>query len=122
MSKRMLVVSTKLVNIAFLELHPNEDQAISYYFREVYVSLGVKEKSTIGSHGNPLSEHHYKGDGLMLFNCNGLIPMTYSFNGGWLETFGQEIHADLVGRELRKVIDGENVTITNLEAKFVPRG
>ncbi|RVW15277.1 hypothetical protein CK203_081989 [Vitis vinifera] len=42
----------------------------------------------------------------------------------WLAvtTFGQEIHADLVGRELRRVIDGENVTITNLEAEFVPRG
>ncbi|RVW97087.1 hypothetical protein CK203_029988 [Vitis vinifera] len=137
MSKRMLVISTKLVNIAFLELHPNEDQAISYYFREVYVSLVVKEKSTIGSrrknynnasirvgHGNPLSEHHYKGDGLMLFNCNGLIPMTYSFNGGWLAmtTSGQEIYVDLIGREYRNVIDGEKVTITNLEAKFVPRG
>ena len=31
MPKRMLVVSTKLVNITFLELHPDEDQAISYY-------------------------------------------------------------------------------------------
>ncbi|RVW97091.1 hypothetical protein CK203_029984 [Vitis vinifera] len=102
MSKRMLVVSTKLVNIVFLELHLDEDQP----------------SHTISS------EHHYRGDGLMLFNCNGLIPMTYSFNGRWLAvtTFGQEIHADLVGRELRKVIDGENVTITNLEAKFVPKG
>ena len=33
MPKRMLVVSTKLVNIVFLELHLDEDQAISYYFR-----------------------------------------------------------------------------------------
>ena len=33
MPKRMLVVSTKLVNITFLELHPDEDQASSYYFR-----------------------------------------------------------------------------------------
>ena len=33
MPKHMLVVSTKLVNITFLELHPDEDQAISYYFR-----------------------------------------------------------------------------------------
>ncbi|KAL6335869.1 hypothetical protein AAG906_003494 [Vitis piasezkii] len=28
--------------------------------------------------------HHCRGDGLMLLNCNGLIPVTYSFNGGWL--------------------------------------
>ncbi|RVW15260.1 hypothetical protein CK203_081991 [Vitis vinifera] len=125
MSKRMLVVSAKLVNIAFLELHPNEDQVISYYFREVYVSLGVKEKSTIGSRRRNYNNASLRvGDGLMLFNCNGLIPMTYSFNGGWLAvmTSGQEIHVDLVGREYRNVIDGENVTITNLEAKFVPRG
>ncbi|KAL6334200.1 hypothetical protein AAG906_006789 [Vitis piasezkii] len=60
----------------------------------------------------------------MLFNCDGLIPMTYLFNDGWLAitTSGQEIHVDLVGREYRNVIDGEEVTITNLEAKFVPRG
>ncbi|RVW97090.1 hypothetical protein CK203_029987 [Vitis vinifera] len=128
MSKRMLVILTKLVNIAFLELHPDEDQVISYYFRKVYVSLGVKEKSTVESrrrnynnaslrvgHGNPLSEHHYRGDGLMLFNCNELIPMTYSH-------LAKKFHADLVGREYRKVIDGENVMITNLEAKFVPKG
>ncbi|RVW94145.1 hypothetical protein CK203_038209 [Vitis vinifera] len=37
-------------------------------------------------------------------------------------TSGHEIHVDLVGREYRNVIDGENVTITNLEAKFVPKG
>ncbi|RVW15261.1 hypothetical protein CK203_081990 [Vitis vinifera] len=49
MPKRMLVISTKLVNIASLELHPDEDQAISYYFMKVYVSLGVKEKSTVES-------------------------------------------------------------------------
>ncbi|RVW97093.1 hypothetical protein CK203_029982 [Vitis vinifera] len=153
MPKRMLVVSTKLVNITFLELHPDEDQASSTISGKFMFLLGVKEKSTIESrrrnynnaslklmdmtnevsshwslgHGNPLSEHHYRGDGLMLFNCNGLIPMTYSFNGRWLAvtvtiTSGQEIHADLVSREYRKVIDGENVTITNLEAKFVPKG
>ncbi|RVW97092.1 hypothetical protein CK203_029985 [Vitis vinifera] len=134
MSKRMLVILTKLVNIAFLELHPDEDQVISYYFRKVYVSLGVKEKSTVESrrrnynnaslrvgHGNPLSEPHYRGDGLMLFNCNGLIPMTYSFNSRWLRHLAKKFHADLVGREYRKVIDGENVIITNLEAKFVPK-
>ncbi|RVW96488.1 hypothetical protein CK203_029684 [Vitis vinifera] len=71
-----------------------------------------------------LSEHHCRGDGLMLLNCNGLIPMTYSFNGGWLAmmTSGQEIHVDLVGREYRNVIDGEEVTITNFEAKFVLKG
>ncbi|WJZ95251.1 hypothetical protein VitviT2T_014035 [Vitis vinifera] len=60
--------------------------------------------------------------GLMLLNCNGLILVTYLFNGGWLATSGQEIHVDLVGREYRNVIDGEEVTIMNLEAKFVPKG
>uniref|UniRef100_F6I3M7 Uncharacterized protein n=1 Tax=Vitis vinifera TaxID=29760 RepID=F6I3M7_VITVI len=37
-------------------------------------------------------------------------------------TSGQEIHVDFVGREYRNVIDGEEVTITNFEAKFVLRG
>ncbi|RVW15276.1 hypothetical protein CK203_081988 [Vitis vinifera] len=74
MPKHMPVVSAKLVNIVFRELHPDEDQAISYYLRSKKAHC----------HGNPLSEHHYRGDGLMLFNCNGLIPMTYSFNGRWL--------------------------------------
>ena len=40
----------------------------------------------------------------------------------FFQTSGQEIHVDFVGREYRNVIDGENVTITNLEAKFVPKG
>ena len=75
----------------------------------------------------------------MLFNCNGLILVTYLFNGGWLavtiyhchhnhvsifffQTSGQEIHVDLVGQEYRNVIDEEEVTIMNLEAKFMPKG
>ncbi|KAJ9692987.1 hypothetical protein PVL29_011904 [Vitis rotundifolia] len=114
--------------------------------KEVCVSLGVEEKRTTGSkrrnynnaflrvvdgcdrrgvislisgHGNPLSKHHYRKVGLMLFNCDGLIFVTYSFNGGWLAVM---IHVDLVAQEYRNVIDGEEVTITNLEAKFVPKG
>ncbi|RVW96393.1 hypothetical protein CK203_029678 [Vitis vinifera] len=40
----------------------------------------------------------------------------------FFQTSGQEIHVDIFGLEYRNVIDGEEVTITNLEAKFVPRG
>ncbi|KAL6336007.1 hypothetical protein AAG906_003634 [Vitis piasezkii] len=88
--------------------------------------------SLIPGHGNPLSEHHCREVGLILVNCKGLILLTYSFNGEWLammcffffffQTSGQEIHVDLFGREYKNVIDGEDVTITNLKAKFVPRG
>ncbi|KAL6322831.1 hypothetical protein AAG906_020831 [Vitis piasezkii] len=145
MPKVILIVSAKMRNIALLQPQASKCEQCDWVsLEEVCVSLRVKEKPTIGSrrrnhnnaslrvgvislipsHGNSLSEHHYKGVGLMLFNCNGLIPMTYSFNGGWLAvmTSGQEIHVDLVGREYRNVIDGEKVTIMNLEAKFVPRG
>ncbi|RVW97096.1 hypothetical protein CK203_029981 [Vitis vinifera] len=68
MPKHMPVVSAKLVNIVFRELHPDEDQAISYY----------------------------------------------------LMTSGQEIHVDLVGREYKNVIDGEEVTITNSKLNLRP--
>ena len=40
----------------------------------------------------------------------------------FFQTSGQEIHVDFVGREYRNVIDGEEVTIMNFEAKFVLRG
>ncbi|KAJ9707396.1 hypothetical protein PVL29_002421 [Vitis rotundifolia] len=146
---------------------------------EAYVSINVKEKPTgnrrndnlnlsrnmgnmichgceshgkislILGHGAPLSQNHCTEVDLMLFNCDGLLHVEYSFNGGWLaitihfykhnfyhfyphvtsgfsifffQTFGQVIHIDFVGREYRNVIDGEEVTITNLEAKFVPKG
>ncbi|KAJ9692988.1 hypothetical protein PVL29_011905 [Vitis rotundifolia] len=80
--------------------------------------------SLISGHGNPLREHHCREVGLMSFNSDGLILVTYSFNGGWLPvtTSSQEIHVDLVGREYRNVIDENEATITNLEAKFVPKG
>ncbi|RVW96418.1 hypothetical protein CK203_029682 [Vitis vinifera] len=82
---------------------------------EVCVSLGIKEKPTNGIRCHLIDPRPWKsterGDGLMLFNYNEFIP-----------TSAQEIHLDLFGREYRNVIDGEEVTITNLEAKFVPRG
>ncbi|WJZ95332.1 hypothetical protein VitviT2T_014108 [Vitis vinifera] len=38
----------------------------------------------IPGHGAPLSQHHCTEVDLMLFNCNGLLSVEYSFNGGWL--------------------------------------
>ncbi|KAL6334499.1 hypothetical protein AAG906_016046 [Vitis piasezkii] len=72
----------------------------------------------IPGHGAPLSQHHCTEVDLMLFNCNGLLSVEYSFNGGWL-SFGKEIHVDLSMAEYRDVIDGEEVSITKLKAKFV---
>ncbi|KAJ9697471.1 hypothetical protein PVL29_009335 [Vitis rotundifolia] len=145
MPKVMLVVSIEMKNIALLQPRAgSDDTTINYLFKmeceqcswvsieEVCVSLGVKEKPIVRSrrrnynnaslrvgHGNPLSEHHCIEVRLMLFNYDELIPVTYSLNDGWLAVM---IHVDLVGQEYRNVIDGEKVTIMNLEAKFVPRG
>lgn len=38
----------------------------------------------IPGYGNPLSHYHCREVGLMLFDCDGLIPVNYAFNGGWL--------------------------------------
>ena len=40
----------------------------------------------------------------------------------FFHTSGQKIHVDLFGWEYMNVIDGKEVKIMNLEAKFVPRG
>ncbi|RVW97151.1 hypothetical protein CK203_029977 [Vitis vinifera] len=74
--------------------------------------------SLIPRHGTPLSQHHYTEVDLMLFNYNGLLPVDYSFNSGWLSS-GKEIHVDLSMREYMDVIDGEEISITKLKAKFV---
>ncbi|CBI39070.3 unnamed protein product, partial [Vitis vinifera] len=52
--------------------------------------------SLIPDHGNPLSEHHCREVGLMLFNCDGLIPVTYSFNGGWLAVMVYHCHHNFI--------------------------
>ncbi|RVW97160.1 hypothetical protein CK203_029978 [Vitis vinifera] len=139
MPKVMLVVLIEMRNIALLQPRAgSDDTPINYFFQVKYeqcgwvsleedcISLGFKEKPTcdgcdrqciislITCHGNPLSGLHCREVRLTLFNCDRLIPMTYSFNGGWLATSGKEIHVDLVGREYRNVIDGKEVKITNL--------
>ncbi|KAL6335320.1 hypothetical protein AAG906_029562 [Vitis piasezkii] len=114
---------------------------------EACVSINVKEKSTgnrrndnpnlarkcqgcerqgqislIPGHGAPLSQNHCTEVDLMLFHCDGLLPVEYSFNGGWLATTtsGREIHVDLTMGEFTNVIDGVEVSISKLKAKFVP--
>ena len=44
------------------------------------------EISLIPGHGTPLSQNHCTEVDLMLFHCDGLLPVEYSFNGGWLAT------------------------------------
>ncbi|RVX16998.1 hypothetical protein CK203_003163 [Vitis vinifera] len=80
------------------------------------------EISLIPGHGAPLSQNHCTEVDLMLFHCDGLLPVKYSFNGGWLATTtsGREIHVDLTMGEFTNVIDGMEVSISKLKAKFVP--
>ncbi|CBI35935.3 uncharacterized protein LOC104880211 [Vitis vinifera] len=80
------------------------------------------EISLIPGHGTPLSQNHCTEVDLMLFHCDGLLPVEYSFNGGWLATTisGREIHVDLTMGEYTDVIDGVEVSISKLKAKFVP--
>ena len=52
--------------------------------------------SLILDHGNPPREHHCREVGLMLFNCDGLIPVTFSFNGGWLAVMVYHCHHNFI--------------------------
>ncbi|KAJ9707393.1 hypothetical protein PVL29_002418 [Vitis rotundifolia] len=134
MPKLMLVVSAELKNIVILQPEDgSDDEKINYYFKnEVCVSINVKEKATrnrindnlnlyrkLGNmitcqgcerHGG-ISQNHCTEVDLMLFNCDGLLHVEYSFN---------EYHVDLTMREYTDVIDGVEVSILKLKAKFVP--
>ncbi|RVW38377.1 hypothetical protein CK203_090307 [Vitis vinifera] len=92
--------------------------------KKVGVYLGVKEKPSAGSKRRNYNNASLRCDGcdkrgvISLILDHGNPPREHHCR----ETSGQEIHVDLVGREYKNMIDGEEVTITNLKAKFVPRG
>ncbi|KAJ9707395.1 hypothetical protein PVL29_002420 [Vitis rotundifolia] len=131
MSKLMLVVSAELKNIVILQPEDgSDDKKINYYFKlecehygwvcenEAYVSINVKEKPTGNRRNDNLNLSRNMGNmivDLLLFNCDGLLLVEYSFNGGC-----RKIHVDLAMGEYTDVIDGVEVSISKLKAKFVP--
>ncbi|KAJ9707394.1 hypothetical protein PVL29_002419 [Vitis rotundifolia] len=77
--------------------------------------------SLIPGHGAPLSQNHCTEVDLMLFNYDGLLHVEYSFNVFlyFFQTSGRKIHVDLAMGEYTDVIDGVEVSISKLKAKFV---
>ncbi|KAJ9692033.1 hypothetical protein PVL29_011231 [Vitis rotundifolia] len=99
------------VNMAIQEKAPGSSRRNS----RVNLSLkcdGCERQGTITlvpGHGRPLRADDCENVPLMVFDCNGIFPVDYSFNGGWsaVTTFGQKIHVDLIGQEYKNVIDEE---------------
>ncbi|KAJ9692036.1 hypothetical protein PVL29_011234 [Vitis rotundifolia] len=138
MSKLMLVVSAELKNICEHcgEVSQNEARV---YINVTENSIGNRRNDNLNlsrkcqgcerqgkirlipRHGAPLSQNHCTEVDLMLFNCDGLLSVEYSFNGEWLAimTSGREIHVDLAMGGYMDAIDGVEVSISNLKAKFV---
>ncbi|XP_034695587.1 UPF0587 protein CG4646-like [Vitis riparia] len=112
------------VNMAVQEHAPGSSRRNS----RVNLSLkceGCERQGTITlvpGYGRPLRVDDCTNVPLMVFDCNGIFPVYYSFNGGWsaVTNSGSSINLNLVGGDYNAVVDGECIEIKELETKFEP--
>ncbi|XP_034696825.1 uncharacterized protein LOC117922727 [Vitis riparia] len=76
----------------------------------------------VPGHGHHLEQNHCTDVPLMLFECDGIVPVQYYFESGWsaITTSGRRINnIDLICQGYEDEIDGERIAII-VEAKFLP--